>query len=191
MKKTAIVLSVFILAAAFTAAPSIWKKDKSHSRLSFTITHLSLSDVTGGFTDFDVDIQSEKPDFSDAVFTFTAKAASVNTDDEKRDAHLKTADFFDVEKYPGISFKSTSIKKSGNNTFQLTGNLTMHGVTKTVTMNLLHKGTIENPMNKKPTAVFQLTGKIDRTDFGIGNQFPAMVVGKEVTIKADGEFVKQ
>lgn len=189
MKKTAIILSLFFLATAFTVATS-WKNDKAHSQLTFTVTHLGVSDVSGVFNDFDVTVQSAKPDFSDAVFTLNAKAASIDTRVEMRNNHLKSADFFDVEKYPELSFKSTSIKNAGKDAYKLTGDLTIHGVTKQVTLDLVYRGTIENPMSKKPTAGFQLTGSIKRSDFGIGPKFPAPMISDEVRIKADGEFAQ-
>lgn len=90
-----------------------------------------------------------------------------------------------------MTFKSTQIKKAGKNRYKLTGDLTLHGVTKPVTMDLWYRGTIENPQSKKPTAGFQLTGTLKRSDFGIGPKFPAPMISNEVTIRADGEFVKQ
>lgn len=189
MKKTSIVLSVlaFVIFSAFTVA-SAWKSDKAHSRLGFTITHLGISDVTGSFKNFDVTVNATKADFSDATFELTADVNSIDTDIEMRDNHLKSPDFFDAAKYPTLTFKSREIKNAGKNKFKLTGDLTLHGVTKPVTMDVLYRGTIENPMSKKPTAGFQLTGKIRRSDFGIGAGFPAPMLSDEVTIKADGEF---
>ncbi len=142
-----------------------------HSKLTFTITHLGISDVLGLFKDFDVTITSSKPDFSDAIFELNAKTASINTEVEKRDAHLKSPDFFDVEKNPEMTFLSTSIKKSGANKFKLSGNLTLNNITKPVTLDLWYRGTIENPMSKTPTAGFQLTGIIKRSDFNFGPKF--------------------
>ena len=107
-----------------------------------------------------------------------------------RNNHLKSADFFDAEKFPAITFKSTSVTKSGTNSFKLAGNLTMHGVTKPVTMDMVYTGTVENPMSKKQTAGFQVTGTIKRSDFGIGGNFPAAMISDEVRIKADGEFAQ-
>ena len=107
-----------------------------------------------------------------------------------RDKHLKSADFFDAEKYPTLNFVSTGLKAAGKNKFKLTGNLTLHGVTKPVTLDLLYRGTTSNPMSKAATSGFQVTGKIKRTDFGIATGFPAAMLGDEVTIKADGEFSK-
>lgn len=189
MKKTAIILSLFFLATAFIAV-AVWKNDKAHSQLTFTVTHLGVSDVTGVFNDFDVNIESTKPDFSDAVFALNAKVASIDTRIEARNNHLKSGDFFDAAKYPELTFKSTSIKKTGKDAYKLTGNLTLHGITKEVTMGLQYRGLIENPMSKKPTAGFQLTGIIKRSDFALGNGFPAPMISDEVTIKADGEFAQ-
>ena len=189
MKKLTIILSAVFLLAAFTTINS-WKNDKPHSQISFAVTHLGVSDVTGTFNDFDVTINASKSDFSDATFEFTADIASIDTRVEARDNHLKTADFFDAVKFPKMSFKSTSLKQDGKNKYKLTGDLTLHGVTKPVTMDLLYRGTVENPMNKKQTAGFQLSGIVKRSDFGIGEKFPAPFISDEVRIKADGEFVQ-
>lgn len=192
MKKTSIVLSAvaFLIFSAFTVATE-WKSDKAHSRLGFTVTHLGISDVTGSFKNFDVTVNSTKADFSDAKFELTADVNSINTDIEMRDNHLKSPDFFDAAKFPTLTFKSKELKNVGKNKYKLTGDLTLHGVTKPVTMDVLYRGTIENPMSKKPTAGFQLTGTIKRSDFGIGGGFPAPMLSDEVIIKADGEFGQQ
>jgi polyisoprenoid-binding protein YceI len=193
MKKLSFLLAAAVLTLSSFVAVQNWKSDKAHSKLTFSVTHLGISDVNGLFKDFDVNISTTKDDFSDAVFEMTADAASVNTEIEMRDNHLRGADFFDVAKYPKISFKSTSITPAGNekNKYRLTGNLTLHGITKPVTMDLWYRGTIENPMTKKPGSGFRLTGVIKRSDFGIGSKFPAPMLSDEVSIKADGEFAKQ
>ena len=188
MKKLIIILTGFLVSTAF-ATFDAWKNDKPHSQLGFTITHLGISDISGTFNDFDVTVNSSKPDFSDAVFELTTNVASIDTRIDARDKHLKSADFFDVEKYPTITFKSTSLKVEGKDKYKLTGNLTMHGITKEVTMDLKYRGTIQNQMTKAKTAGFQLTGSINRMDFGIGSKFPPPMLSDEVVIKADGEFV--
>jgi polyisoprenoid-binding protein YceI len=190
MKKLTVILSAFVLLTAFTTLNGVWKSDDPHSQLGFTVTHLGIADVSGTINDFDVDIKASKADFSDAVIELKANVASIDTRVEARDTHLKSADFFDAEKYPAITFKSTGLKKAGENKYKLTGDLTLHGVTKPVTMDLVYKGTVENAMNKKQTAGFQLTGTIKRSDFGIGEKFPAPMISDEVRIKADGEFVQ-
>lgn len=191
MKRAALILTAFITLTAFTTVLSNWENDDPHSQLGFTVTHLGISDVSGTFNDVDVTVQSSKPDFSDASFELTAQTASLDTRVEARDEHLKSADFFDAAKYPTLNFKSTSIKPAGKNKYKLTGNLSLHGVTKPVTMDLLYTGTVENPMSKKQTAGFQVTGTIKRSDFNVGPGFPAPVISNEVRIKADGEFIQK
>ena len=190
MKKFAIVFSAFLALTAFTTAVAPWQNDDPHSQLGFTVTHLGISDISGTFNDFDVTVNSTKPDFSDATFELTAKIGSIDTRVEARDNHLKSPDFFDAANHPTLSFKSTSLTKAGKDSYKLAGNLTLHGVTKPVTMDLVYKGTVEHPMNKKQVAAFQLTGTIKRSDFAIGEKFPAPMISDEVRIKADGEFVQ-
>lgn len=190
MKKLTIIFSAFLALTAFTTLNNVWKNDPPHSQLGFTVKHLGIADVSGVFNDFDVTLTSSKPDFSDAVFELEAKVASIDTRVDARNNHLKSADFFDAEKYPVIHFKSTSLKSTGKNKYSLSGNLTLHGITKPVTMDLEYRGTVENPMSKKPTAGFQVTGVIHRSDFNLGNGFPPPMISDEVRIKADGEFVQ-
>ncbi len=190
MKKLSLIFAAFISLTAFTAVISPWQNDDAHSQLGFTVTHLGISDVSGTFNDFDVTVQSTKPDFSDAIFELTAKTASIDTRVDARNKHLKSADFFDTEKFPALSFKSTSIKKAGKNKYKLTGDLNLHGITKQVTLDLIYRGTIVNQMNKKPTAGFQITGLINRADFNLGTGFAPPMISNEVRIKADGEFAQ-
>ena len=187
MKKIVILFAAVISLTAYTAVNS-WNVDKMHSNLGFSITHLGISDVSGSFKNFDVNIKTSREDFSDASFELSADVASINTAVEMRDNHLRSADFFDAEKFPKMTYKSTSIKAAGKNRYKITGDLTLHGVTKTVTMDLWYRGTVENPMSKAPTSGFQVTGTIKRSDFGIGAKFPAPMLSDEVQIKADGEF---
>jgi len=189
MKKTFILLAFALLnVAAF--AQTTWKSDKYHSKLQFTITHLMVSDVDGEFKDFSATIVAASPDFSDAKFEMTANTASVNTGIDPRDNHLKTDAFFDVAKYPTMTFTSTGITKTSNSHYKLTGSLTLHGVTKSQTFDLWYRGTISNPMNKADDAGFQVTGVIKRSDFNIGSGFGSSTLSDEVAVKANGEFGK-
>ena len=165
MKKIITLLTVATLSTA-AFAQSAWKVDKAHSRLTFTITHLAVSDVDGSFKDFDVTITAAKPDFSDAKIDLVAKTASVNTDNDQRDTHLKTAEFFDVANHPTLTFTSTGITATSAGHYKLTGKMTLAGVTKPVVMDLWYRGTITNPMSKADDAGFQVTGTIKRSDFG-------------------------
>ncbi|MCW3785935.1 YceI family protein [Plebeiibacterium sediminum] len=193
MKRLSLLLSVVavITFSAFTASKSsVWTNDAAHSQLFFTVTHLGINDVSGTFDDFTVNVESTKPDFSDAVFNLTAKSSSINTRVEARNNHLKSADFFDVEKYPELTFKSTAIKKVEENKYKLTGDLTIHGVTKSVTVDLLYRGQTTNPMSSKLTTSFQIDGTIKRSDFEVGGKFPELIISDEVRIVANGEFVQ-
>lgn len=188
MKKLTIIFSAFMLFTAFTTLKNTWSNDDAHSQLGFTVKHLGIADVSGTFNDFDVTMNATKPDFSDAVVELTARVASIDTRVEARDNHLRSADFFDAQKYTTMHFKSTSIKRIGKNRYKLTGDLSLHGITKEVTANMIYNGTVENAMNKKQTAGFQVTAVIKRSDFNLGSGFPPPMISDEVRIKADGEF---
>lgn len=190
MKKMFSFVVVALLSTSLFAQ-STWKADNAHSKLTFGIVHTGISEVEGLFNSFDASIVSSEEDFSDAVFELSVDVASIDTEVERRDTHLKSADFFDVEKFPKMTFKSTSIKKTGKNKYKLTGDLTLHGITKPVTMDLWYRGTIENPRSKDLIAGFQLTGTLKRSDFNIGSNFPEPMLSDEVRIKADGEFIQQ
>lgn len=188
MKKIILLAAVALMSTSVFAQN--WKVNKAHSHFTFTITHLAVSDVDGVFKDFDATITSTKPDFSDAQFSFTAQTASLTTGVDARDNHLKSPDFFDVAKNPTITFTSTSIKPTSAGHYSLTGNVTLNGVTKPVTLDLWYRGTITNPMSKAPDAGFQVTGTIKRSDFNFGSKFGSPMLSDEVAIKAVGEFDK-
>lgn len=193
MKKISLILALIAVFLTFNLnAQSVWKQDPNHSKLGFVVTHLSIADVTGYFTTFDVTVTSSQADFSDAVIEMTADINTINTGIEARDKHLKSADFFDAATYPTMTFKSTSIEKTGDKQFKLKGNLTMHGITKEITVDLIHRGTIQNPMaNNADVAGLQILGTLKRSDFNIGSTFPDFAISDEVRIKADGEFSKK
>ncbi len=188
MKKTLLLAAAVLLNTVLFAQN--WKVNKAHSHFTFSITHLAVSDVDGAFKDFDAAITATKADFSDAKFTFSAKTASVNTGVDDRDNHLKSPDFFDAAKYSTVDFTSTAIKPAGKNKYKLTGKLTLNGVTKVITLDLLYRGTITNPMSKAPDAGFQVTGSIKRSDFNFGSKYGSPMLSNEVSFKAAGEFDK-
>ncbi len=189
MKKVFLLVAAALLSTA-SFAQSNWNVDKAHSHLTFTITHLAVSDVDGTFKDFDATITATKPDFSDSKFSFTARTASVTTGVDPRDNHLKSPDFFDIAKYPTLTFSSTTITPASGGHYTLAGNLTLGGVTKPITVDLWYRGTITNPMSKAPDAGFQVTGTIKRSDFNFGGKFGSPMLSDEVTFKASGEFAK-
>jgi len=191
MKKIGfLTIAASVMLLSFKALePSTWSLDKGHAKLGFSISHMMISEVEGNFKNFDATINATKEDFSDAVVTMTADVNSINTDNEKRDGHLKSPDFFDAAKFPNISFKSTSFKKVDATNYKVTGDLTMHGVTKAVELNAMAK-TGMNPMSKKMVGGFKITGKIKRADFNLGASMPAAMLGEEVEILANAEFAK-
>jgi len=193
MKKIVPISIVAVMALLFSFKSlenATWSLDKNHAKLGFTITHLMVSDVEGWFKSFDAKVTSSKDDFSDAEVELTADASSINTDNEQRDKHLKSPDFFDVVKYPQIIFKSKTFKKTGDKSYKVTGYLTMHGVTKPVELDAICKiGT--NPMNKQTVAGFKITGIVKRSDFAIGTSMADNLIGNEVSIVANAEFIKK
>jgi polyisoprenoid-binding protein YceI len=191
MKKLSLVAAVAVSALLFAfkpIAPSTWTVDKAHARLTISITHMSVSDVEGSFKIFDATVNAPGDDFANATVDFTADAASINTDNEARDKHIKTDAFLDVAKYPTVNFKSTSFKKLSENTYAVAGNLTLHGVTKPVTLTAVTR--MGMSMKKTPVAGFKITGNIKRSDFGIAPNFPSMALSDEIAIAANAEFGK-
>jgi len=164
--KTFKLFLILAITGLMANAQTTWQIDKVHSTVRFTIAHMVISEIDGYFTDFNGSISYEKNDLSDAVVNFTINTNSVNTRNAKRDGHLRSPDFFDAAKYPTITFKSTSVTQKDAKHFTLKGNLTMHGVTKHVVLDLFAAGTIkDNRGNLK--AGFKVTGNLKRSDFGL------------------------
>ena len=189
MKKIIVSTAALLFISAATFAQT-WNMDKAHSQVLFGITHMGINTITGSFGTAEATLTSSKDDFSDASISFTADVNSLNTGNEQRNTHLKSPDFFNAAQYGTLTFKSTSFKKVDDKNFQVTGDLTFHGVTKSVTLNATFNGTTVNPMSKKTVAGFKVTGTIKRTDFGIGASFPTAMLSDEVALDANTEFVK-
>jgi polyisoprenoid-binding protein YceI len=190
MKTIKITLMLAVVALfSFTVVEQFsYSVDNAHSRLGFTIKHMGISDFNGNFGKFETKITTSKADFSDAVVELSADVNTINTGNEMRDGHLKGADFFDTEKFPTLTFKSTTFKLVKGKNYKIEGDLTMHGVTKKVTLNAIHYGNVENPQNKKTVAGFKVTGVVKRSDFGVGAGFPAPGLSDEVNLIADLEL---
>lgn len=182
-------LSAFVINAS---AQTTWAIDKAHSTIGFTVDHMVISEVDGRFTDFDGSLTASKEDLSDAKITFTAKTASVNTANEKRDGHLKSADFFDAEKFPEMTFNSKSFKKVSDGKYKLSGDLSIHGVTKSVALDVKYNGTIDTGKGIK--AGFKISGVINRKDFGLVYnsvlEAGGVAIGEEVTLDIKLEMNK-
>lgn len=187
MKKY-ILMAVVMLSAFAANAQTTWTNDPMHSRLGFVVKHTMISEIDGRFADFNATVVTSKPDYTDAKITLTAKVASINTDVEARDNHLRSADFFDAEKYPTLTFKSTKLVKVNANKGIVYGNLTFHGVTKPIKLNVTFFGKIVSPMNNKTTAGFQVKGLLKRSDYNLGPKFPEAIISNDVKIIANVEF---
>lgn len=195
MKKAIFILTVLLSTLnSFSQAPK-WSFEKSHCKVSFSVSHFGISETEGQFKKFDGTIVSLKPDFSDAKITFTVDVNSIDTDDDQRDGHLKSADFFDTAKYPTMTFVSKSLKPVGKNKYKLTGDLTLHGVTKTITLDAVYGGTIQKDPFGNTKAGFKFFGTINRKDWGLTwnktLDTGGVAVGNEVKIICNVEFLKE
>src|SRR5436305_11767210 len=166
MNRTAIqaLALALLLPALATAEPAIYKVDADHSGVSFSIRHF-VSNVSGRFRDFDGVIKYDKANPAASSVEFTVRAASIDTTNNDRDEHLRSKDFFDVQKFPTLTFTSTQVVPKDATTLDVTGNLTLHGVTKPVTFPVSLLGAVKTPRGEK--AGFETTFKIDRKEFGI------------------------
>ena len=164
-----------------------WKNDPDHSHLGFVVRHLMITDINGRFADVDIDLELASNDLSDAVFSMTAKADSIDTHVHARDEHLRSADFFDVPQHQELTFQSTAVRLGADKTGTITGILDMHGVSREVTFAITASDRITNPINNKETQSFSITGELNRSDFDLGPNIPAAIVGDRVRVAANFE----
>lgn len=169
-----------------------WTLDKAHTNVKFSVSHLVISDVDGTFKTFDGNMDASKPDFSDAKINFTVEVASINTDNDQRDNHLKSDDFLNAAKYPQMKFVSTSFTPQGDNKYKLVGNLTIRDITKPVTFDVKYGGTASAFGGTH--AGFKATTKIDRFDYNLkwskATEAGGLVAGKDVEITINVDFKK-
>lgn len=164
-KRVALAIALVLSAAAIaSAATETFAFDKSHSQVGFRIRHW-LTKVEGRFKEYDGKISLDRAKPSDSKVEITIQAASIDTGNERRDNHLRGADFFDAGKYPTITFKSAKVEPKGKDLYHVTGELSMHGMTKTITVPVKHTGFLN--LGKQEKAGFELTIPINRKDFGI------------------------
>ncbi len=188
-----LVAAMLFIAAGASAQASKWTVDASHSTVKFSVSHLMVSEVEGTFKKFDGTIEAPTADFNNAQINFTVDVASVNTDNEKRDEHLKSDDFFNAAKYPQMIFKSTSFKKVKGSNYVLEGNLTIRDVTKKIKFDVTYGGTVKDPWGNTK-AGFKTSAKISRKAYGLKwntlTEAGGAVVGDEVTMILKMEFGK-
>jgi polyisoprenoid-binding protein YceI len=151
---------------AGTVQAETYNVDKAHSEVLFSVRHMGVSRVTGRFNDFTGVVNGDPAKPGESSVEFTIKAASIDTNDAGRDKHLRSADFFDVEKFPELTFKSSKITAKGQNQFDVTGTLTMHGVAKEVTLPVTLAGPVKDPRGNEKVG-FEATAKLNRKDYGI------------------------
>jgi len=195
-KMTVIAVASFAFIVGYANAQTTkWKEDAAHSTIGFSVKHLLISTVKGQFNDYSVSVLSDKPDFSDAKVTVKIKSESINTDNKKRDEHLRSPDFFESDKFPEIIFVSKKIEKTGKSTFKITGDFTMKGVTKTVALT----GELGGILAKDPwghtKAGFTLSGEVNRFDYGLNwnkaIEAGGLVVSEKVKLNIELELGKE
>jgi polyisoprenoid-binding protein YceI len=174
-------------------ATTKWILDPTHSEVHFKIRHLMVSWVTGIFRQFTAEVETHGDDFSTAKVKFSADVHSISTNNEQRDGHLKNNDFFDAENYPQIIFEGNKLEKIDDENYKLHGIMTMHGESRPVVLNAEFGGITNDPWGNERTG-FSISGKINRKDFGISfsmvSETGGILLGEDVTVSADVEFVK-
>jgi len=176
------------------ATASKWVIDPAHSEVQFKVKHLVISTVTGFFKGFEGSLETENADFDGAKINFSLDIDSIDTNQSQRDGHLKSADFFDAAQFPKITFNSTSFKIIDGDEYELTGDLEIKGVSKSVTLNVEYGGST-NDFYGNTKAGFEVTGKINRKDFGLTwdgvTEAGSVVLGSDIKLLINVQFAKQ
>lgn len=174
-------------------ATTKWNLDPTHSEIGFKVKHMMITNVSGAFTKFDVQTETEGNNFETAKISFTADINSINTANSDRDNHLKSADFFDAANHPQIKFTSTGLKKNGSD-YVLHGDLTIKGVTRPVKLDVDFGGVGKDPWGNEK-AGFSLNGKINRTEFQLNwnaaLEAGGVLVSEDVRLNAEIQLIKQ
>lgn len=172
---------------------TLWKIDPAHSEIQFRVKHLVISTVTGNFKKFDATVETEGNSLEGAEIYFEAETSSVDTNNDQRNEHLRSDDFFNAEKFPKLTFKSTSFEKTGDDRYQLTGDLTIRDITKSIILEVVHGGTIQDPWGQT-RAGFDVSGKINRKEFNLKwnavTEAGTIVVADDVKLAMNVQFVQ-
>jgi polyisoprenoid-binding protein YceI len=194
MKKTLLTWAFTVVMSAAYSQTTVWGYDASHAKVGFSVSHFGISETEGKFTKFDGRVLSDKTDFSDSKIEFVIDASSIDTEEPQRDIHLRSADFFDTEKFPQITFKGKSLKSTGENSYKLTGDLNMHGVTREIILDVVYRGTVLDPFGNTK-AGFKVAGILNRTDFGLtwNGTLAAggLLVGNDIYLDINIELIKK
>ncbi|MFD1848437.1 YceI family protein [Oceanobacillus bengalensis] len=176
-------------------AKNTWTVDTAHSEVGFTVKHMMISKAKGTFDKFDTVVEADVENLADSKIEVTVDVASVNTRNDGRDQHLRSADFFDAENHPNMTFIATDIKKTSSSNYDVTGDLTIRGNTKPVTIDVTFEGVSKDPMSGNTVAGFSGETKINRTDFGLvwnaAVETGGVLVAEEVKIHFELELHKQ
>ena len=190
ISKTAIAIAMLV-ALPVLAHADVWQIDPAHTNVEFTVRHMMISNVKGQFQKTSGTITTNGNDPASAKIDVTIDSSSVDTRVEKRDAHLKSPAFLDVDKFPTITFKSTKVEAAGPGKWKVTGDLTLHGVTKPVTLDVEGPSGPVNGMDHKPHAGYSASVTLNRKDFGVGAKTPNGMVSDEVKLTIDMDVAKQ
>lgn len=173
---------------------AVWRVDKVHSVIGFTVKHMMISNVKGSFDEFEGTVEADPNDLADASIDVKIEATSINTKKKERDNHLRSADFFDVETYPYLTFEATDIKETSKDRYDVTGDFTIRGTTKSVTFDVMFEGMATDPMSGEEAAGFTGSTVISREDFGLtwnaALETGGVVVGDEVKINIEIQLRK-
>ncbi|WP_409343168.1 YceI family protein [Paenibacillus sp. MBLB4367] len=171
-----------------------WAVDPTHSSLDFSVKHMMIAKVKGTFHAFEAQIEADPSDLTSASIRFDIDLNSIDTKNSDRDAHLRSADFFEIEKYPKLTFVATSIEKSGNGEYDVTGDVSLHGVTRSETFSVSFEGAGKDPWGNEK-AGFSATGSLKRSDYGLTYnavlETGGVLIGDEVKISIEIEAAKQ
>ena len=177
-----------------TQTQTAWAIDNAHSEILFKVRHMMMSNVTGYFNTFEGSLHTVNEDFTDAKINFSAEIDSISTNNEQRDEHLKSDDFFNAASYPKMTFESTSFTKIGDDSYKLVGDLTIRDVTKSVELDVIYNGTAVDPYGQTK-AGFEINGKISRKEFGLKwnalTEAGSVVVSDEVRLNLNVQLIKQ
>jgi len=191
MKKLFYFFSTITLFVSLSSnAQTVWSFDDAHSNLQFSVTNLMVAEIEGSIIISQARLTFTQPDFSDANIYILADVNTIDTDNDARDEHLRSPDFFDAAKYPDLTFQSTTFQKLGAYKYAVTGSLTFHGITKLVTMEVVATEAVR-PYDKKTIIGFKANGTIKRTDFNIAAETPSAILSDDVSVRGNVIFVKE
>jgi len=194
MKHLALALAMLVSTVTHAADTLRWTSDKVHSSVGFSVRYLLINEVSGKFDNYEVELVSAEEDFSDAKITVVVKTSSIDTDNEKRDNHLRSDDFFNAEKYPELKFVGTKLEKVEGDRYKLHGDLTIRDITKPITLDVTLGGFTKDPWGNE-RAGFKIEGEVNRFEYGLkwdaATEAGGLVVGPRVKIESDLSMVKQ